>query len=467
MLPREATLAIAGTLFVFMIIWPLRLGYLGAGVSIVVLSSGAFFTTRAWLDQTDPYYLAIAVFQISSAVSAIIIARLVEQDRERRRDLERAAIVDGLTGLYNHKHFVFRIQQELARRARTNEELSLMYVDLDDFKPVNDTFGHHKGDQYLQAFADLLTEAIRADDTAYRLGGDEFAVILPGTQEEGARRVAERLRQLMTQRQMGLPEGANRPSASIGISIAPRFADTAAELMTQADSALYHAKHAGRDQIMLFQDVFADILEHFTSGNKALVWSLKSLLWSAAARDHYTYGHSERVAEYSTAIAARYGLSPDKVASIRIAAILHDIGRVQVPQDILLRSGSLTREETEQIRRHPEHAAGILKPLAGIGTVVEDVRHHHERIDGTGYPAGLSGQDIPVGARIIAVADAFDAMTSDRPYRRAMSAQAAIREIRLSAGIKFDAVVVDIAADLLPELAHGGDGKPAYGLRAV
>lgn len=464
---REIKLAISGIVFVVLVLWPLRYGYLGAIVSVVFLLPAATWSVTTWVQALDPYYLSIAVFQLSAATSAIIIARLIEKDRISRRELERAAIVDGLTGLYNHKHFVFRIQQELARRARTDETVSLMYIDLDNFKPVNDTFGHQKGDQYLQSFADLLTESIRADDTAYRLGGDEFAVILPGTGEDGARRVGERLREVMTQNHMGLPDGANKPSASIGISIAPRFAETAAELMTQADSALYHAKHAGRDQIRLFQDVFADILQHFSSGNKALIWSLKSLLWSAATRDHYTYGHSERVADYATAIAANLGLTPEEVSSIRIAGILHDIGRVQIPQEILLRPGPLAPDEREEIRKHPEYAATILKPLAGIGTVVEDVRHHHERMDGSGYPAGLAGEAIPIGARIIGVADAFDAMTSDRPYRAAMPVAQAIRAIELLSGSGFDPAVVRVASQTLPELVRGGDGKPVYGLHVV
>jgi len=364
-LPRGANLTISGLLFVAFILWPLRFGHLGSIVSAAFLLSGAPFTIRAWLMYGDAYHLSIAVFQVATVISGFIIAVLVESGRRQRRELERAAIVDGLTGLYNHKHFVARLQQELARRRRTDEDTALIYIDLDNFKPINDTFGHQRGDDYLRAFGALLLDVVRADDTAYRLGGDEFAVILPGTAEPGARRVAERLKSDMTRHEFNLPARANRPSASIGISIAPEFAETAAELMTQADSALYHAKHAGRDQIRLFQDVFADILHFFSSGNEDLIWSLKSLLWSAAARDHYTYGHSERVSDYATALAAEFGLEADKVASIRIAAILHDIGRVQIPQDILLKPGPLTEAERVQVRRHPDHAAEILRPLAG------------------------------------------------------------------------------------------------------
>jgi diguanylate cyclase (GGDEF)-like protein/putative nucleotidyltransferase with HDIG domain len=415
----------------------------------------------------DAYYLSIAVFQVTIVVSGFIIASLVERDRRHRRELERAAIVDGLTGLYNHKHFVARIQQELARRRRTDEKTALMYIDLDNFKPVNDTFGHQQGDSYLGAFANLLLDVIRTDDTAYRLGGDEFAVILPGTAEAGARRVGERLKTEMACRDLTLPQKANRPSASIGISVAPDFAESAAELMTQADSALYHAKHAGRDQIRLFRDVFADILHYFSSGNEDLIWSLKSLLWSASARDHYTYGHSERVSDYATALAAEFGLDAAKVASIRIAAMLHDIGRVQIPQDILLKMGPLVESERVLVRMHSEHAAAILEPLAGMGSVVKDVRHHHERFDGTGYPGGLVGDAIPIGARIIAVTDAFDAMCTDRPYRRAMTIEHAIREIQQFAGSTFDPEVVSVAVEVLPQLARIDDGLPLYAPRAV
>jgi diguanylate cyclase (GGDEF)-like protein len=466
-LPREINLAISGLLFVSFILWPLSFGYLGAIISSLYLISGSIFTLRAWLLRGDVYHLSVAVFQVATVVSGFIVAGLVERDRRRRRDLEQAAIVDGLTGLYNHKHFVARLQQELSRRRRSEEETALMYIDLDNFKPVNDTFGHQRGDDYLRAFSNLLLDVIRTGDTAYRLGGDEFAVILPGTGEAGARRVAERLKEEMTQQDLSLPEKANRPSASIGISVAPNFAETATELMTQADSALYHAKHAGRDQIRLFQDVFADILHYFSSGNEDLIWSLKSLLWSAAARDHYTYGHSERVSDYATALAAEYGLGPDRVASIRIAAILHDIGRVQIPQDILLKSGELSDSELSVVRLHPDHAATILQPLSGMGSVVEDVRHHHERFDGTGYPGGLSGETIPLGARIIAVADAFDAMCTDRPYRGAKTVDHAIREIEQLSGIAYDPAVAACAAELLPTLVRSGDGAMLYGPRAV
>ncbi|MEE8440837.1 MAG: diguanylate cyclase [Spirochaetia bacterium] len=457
-LPREANLAISGLLFVAFILWPLWFGYLGSIVSAVFLLIGARFTIHAWMTDDDVYYLSIAVFQVATVISGFIIATLVEGDRRLRRELEQVAIVDGLTGLYNYKHFVARIQEELASRSRTDEETTVMYMDLDNFKPINDTFGHQRGDAYLRAFAALLLEVVRAGDTAYRLGGDEFAVILPGTDETGARRVGERLNTEMALRDLSLPEKANRPSVSIGISVAPDFAENAAELMTQADSALYHAKHAGRGQIKLFHDVFVDILHYFSSGNEQLNWSLKSLLWGAAVRDQYTYEHSERVSDYAAALAAESGLEADKVAAIRIAAVLHDIGRAQIPQEILLKSGPLTQSEHALVQKHPDCAATILKPLAGIGSVVEDVRHHHERVDGTGYPSGLAGDAIPVGARIIAVADSFDAMCSDRPYRRAMTVEQAIREVRQLAGIAFDPAIVAAAAVLLPRLARGGDG---------
>lgn len=467
LLPRELNLFISGLLFVAFILWPLTFGYLGSIVSAAYLLSGAVFTVRAWLIQDDPYFLSIAVFQVATVVSGVIIASLVERDRKRRRELERAATVDGLTGLYNHKHFVHRLQQELARRQRNDDEIALMYIDLDNFKPINDTYGHQRGDIYLRAFSQLLVDVLRADDTAYRLGGDEFAVILPGTAEEGAQRVAERLRKEMARRQLGLPDGASSPSASIGISVAPRFADSATELMTQADSALYHAKNSGRDQIRLFQDLFAEILAYFTSGSEELIWSLKSLLWSASARDHYTYGHSERVSDYAAAIAAECGLTPEEVSSVRIAAVLHDIGRVQIAQDILLKPGPLTAEECEEVRRHPEYAAAILKPLAGMGTVLEDVRHHHEHFDGSGYPSRLAGRDIPIGARIIAIADAFDAMCTDRPYRAAMPLSRAIAEIRKASGTAFDPEIASVALQILPQLSRGSEGRVMQGLKAV
>jgi diguanylate cyclase (GGDEF)-like protein/putative nucleotidyltransferase with HDIG domain len=359
------------------------------------------------------------------AVGAIEAARQVE----RLRDL---AELDPLTGLRNRRGF----EQGLdGRRA----PLALLICDLDHFKRVNDTLGHPAGDDVLRRFADLLRACTREDDAAIRLGGEEFALVLSGVGEREALAVAERLRREVANEFREFPVPI---SVSVGIADAGSGQDAEA-LVRAANRALFAAKRLGRDRCVVHHaDTLAmlDALAEDRAGEQLAAAML--LAETLDLRDVATARHSETVGRYAERIAHELGLAPDQVERVRVAGVLHDIGKLGISDAVLLKPGRLEPREWDEIRRHPELGARILEH-ANLRDVASWVLAHHERVDGAGYPSGLEAGAIPLEGRILAVADAYEAMTTDRPYRRALAEDEARAELRRGAGTQFDAAVVE------------------------
>ncbi len=356
---------------------------------------------------------------------------------------EERANTDGLTGLYNHRHFHQRLEQEIARGSRFGTVFSLIMLDIDLFKAYNDIYGHLAGDEVLQKIGGYIDSSTRSIDLSFRYGGEEFAIILPETRLDDAYRVAERIRKTIESQ----TSSRTMPiTASLGIANWPIDGVMKEEIVARADAALYRAKQAGRNRTCLSSDLVKSETPLISAELEAKPRALSIIYALAAtvdAKDHYTYGHSKKVSDYSVAIAEALGLSPDRISTIRAAGLLHDIGKVGVPDSILSKTGPLTDEEWEPIKAHPELGVEILRHVIDLVNCLPAILHHHEQYNGKGYPSGLKGDSIPIEARILMIADAYDAMTSQRPYRKQLPSGEAVNELKRRAGTQFDPELVD------------------------
>jgi diguanylate cyclase (GGDEF)-like protein/putative nucleotidyltransferase with HDIG domain len=424
-------------------------------------STSASLRFSADLRRTQAAALTVTTFAFAAVLLLLVWAtRLLLRFRRRLRESRRAevdrlaqmAMTDPLTGLRNHRAFQEDLARDLQRTARTGEPLALALMDLDDLRTVNDDHGHQAGDERLQALAAAIRAAQRATDGAYRTGGDEFAVILPGARALGAMQFAQRVRALTC-------EGAHGPAftvtAGISEAVGLRGRD---ELVREADLALIGAKRVHRDVAVYGPDLELPADGGAGSEDDRHARTLASALARAVdAKDSYTRSHCQTVSQLAATIAAELGFTGERLGRIRLAGLLHDVGKIGVPDAILNKPGRLTDEEYDVMKGHSVLGFDIVQ-AADMPVEARWVRHHHERFDGRGYPDGLAGGDIPLESRIILVADAFEAMTSDRPYRTAPGPEAAVAELRTHAGTQFDPTVV---AALCRVLGRGGIGEPS------
>ncbi|MFN8513343.1 MAG: GAF domain-containing protein [Thermomicrobiales bacterium] len=372
------------------------------------------------------------------------------------------AVTDPLTGLLNHRNMQERLDQEIARAARHGRSLAVVMIDLDNFKLFNDTYGHPAGDQILRATAAILRAEARDTDVIARYGGDEFCLILPETTHEGALALVERVQTHC--RSIGIradtaqfaghrPGGTIPLRVSAGIAVYPRDAKDRHELVTRADGALYANKRGGRP--LAAPDHAAGEESGMALVSNASFGVIEGLVLAVDAKDHYTVAHSQVVADAAVLLARALQLPEHEVATLRTAGLLHDVGKVSIPDRILRKPGQLTEDEWQVMRQHVEFSELIIRGAPGLQEILEPVMHHHERWDGRGYPRGLAGEAVPLLGRIMIVADAYSAMTLDRPYRRGLSVSEALGQLRAGAGNQFDPGLVAIFCEAI---AGGGLG---------
>ncbi len=384
----------------------------------------------------------------SSAV-AIDNARLFAQ-------AQLESVTDSLTQLYNHGYFR-KILLEQYKKTGTNE-LSLLMIDLDFFKLFNDLYGHFEGDNALITIATILKRLVGDRGISCRYGGEEFTVLLPCYDSKKAYDLAEKIRNEIQNTFNNTSDVTQRfLTASIGICTYPHASPNAEELLKRADWAMYSAKNNGKNQTVIYTPTVKLVQKTpqereedktMKPANMATVYALTAAI---DAKDHYTFGHSQRVAEYTMILARASGLDESHLEIVKEAALLHDIGKIGIPENILTKTGTLSSEEYKILQGHVEMSITIIKHLPSLNHVIPAVIGHHERWDGKGYPRNLKGDNIPFLARLLAITDAFDAMTSERPYRKGYSLNFALEEIKNGRGTQFDPHSTDLFIKLVSE----------------
>jgi diguanylate cyclase (GGDEF)-like protein len=365
----------------------------------------------------------------AQAAAAIDRARLFEA-------LQRRAETDGLTGLLNHRAAQEALDHELTVARAARATLSVVLVDLDDFKLFNDTHGHLLGDRVLSEVAAALRGCVRPGDLAARYGGDEFLLILPGATAGTAATIGKRLLQRISGTTV-VAGGMDLPiRCSVGAATYPHDGRTRQDLIGRADSAMYAAKDLGGGSI-------GAVGQGTRTLEPTAFGALSGLVRAVDRKDRYTKDHSDMVRDYAVACGKELGLPAEKIAALDIAGQLHDVGKIAVPDLILRKPGQLDPEEEATMRQHVVFGELMIKGVPHLDDVLAGVAHHHERWDGGGYPYGKSGPEIPLLGRILALADAFAAMTHDRPYRKGRSRQQAVAELRAGAGTQFDPELVE------------------------
>lgn len=421
-----------------------RLGY-SASIVCPVMVGGRIWGALA-VAASDPVRLTAGDEQHLMEFGALLASAISSIDE--RAMLADQAATDPLTGLSNRRSLQERLVAEVSRAQRHSSTLAVAIVDVDHFKEVNDYGGHDAGDEVLIELARCLNDHARAEDTLGRLGGDEFAWIMPETTREQALVAVERVRRLVS-----VSSRRHRITVSAGICDTTTTTHSA-ELISFADSALYWSKAHGRNRCWIYDPEVIGQLSQLESPSRMershALLALRALARAIDAKDPEMREHSERVAELVARLARNAGWSLERSVLLREAALMHDVGKVGVPEEVLTKRGRLSREELEQIREHAELTARIVEGVLE-SEQVDWIRAHHERPDGKGYPRGLSEPEIPEGAALLSVADAWDVMTSGHSYSNAKTVQAALRECADLVGRQFTRAAVGALIKLYAE----------------
>ncbi len=378
----------------------------------------------------------------------------------QNKQLEELATTDSLTGLCNRRAFLDAIKRECDRSVRNPDPISVAFFDLDRFKTINDTHGHGFGDRVLKELAKVLGDGCRISDFPCRYAGDEFALLMPNTSSQDALLTADRIRRQFSDLIIDADAWSFRASITGGVSTCDAGAEIEAEeLVRRADEAMYAAKVQGRNRVLAWSpdcteqtevddtETVRDLRERMdrmaSMSREIFIRSVRSLVEALDARDPYTRSHSRNVTHFATGIARKMNLPSEQIRLIRRAAIVHDIGKIGIPDSILRKPGALSQSERSRMEEHVIIGVRILEQLHTMNEELPIVRSHHERWDGKGYPYGLAGEEIPIGGRILCAADAFDAITSNRVYRPARSVALAIDALNSEQGKQFDTEVID------------------------
>jgi len=445
-------------------------GYYSAVIRPIVLLLAVASVAYTWVRSANQ-----AIVQADRAEELDISVKqqqvLLEEVNRLYEEQSLAAVTDAITNLPNHRAVMSRVEEEVARCTRTQETCAILFFDLDHFKHINDTWGHRAGDVVLHTIGNRVRAALRIEDFVGRYGGEEFAVVLTGVDVSDAAITAERLREAIALEpciwKSDTAEGATSVSipvtSSIGIAMYGLHGVTREDLLKQADHAMYRAKQGGRNRVCI-----ADITETMISAipvelesiaiKHIEVAAVQVLTAAALAHDTGTSTHAQRLVALAEATAQSLRMPEQQLHLVRLGALLHDIGKIGIPDAILHKPGPLTDEEWTVMRRHPEIGQQILVQAGGVfEALAQIVVAHHERWDGRGYPNRLVGTAIPLVARILTVVDSFDAMTSTRVYREPMTVDAACTELKRCSGTQYDPDVVDAFLEALLVLSRIDD----------
>ncbi|MBE3580273.1 MAG: diguanylate cyclase [Thermoanaerobacteraceae bacterium] len=431
-----------------------------AGTAAAAVASALLF----FLDYRVYGSLPAAVFQADSILTGVVVllawlvGGLMEVERQTQQELLRLADYDQLTGLHNHRYLQENLGGKILEAASSNLPLSLILLDIDQFKYFNTVYGYPKGDQLLAALGRLLQEEVKEPSCAARYGSDEFALVLPGRGKGQAAETACRLKvRLMEEATRTLAGGEGKPpfkpfTLSVGLATYPADGNDALSLIRAAENDLFRAKYS-RDKNYLYHSIISEISAMKV---KEAFPTLQVLVALINIKDRYTFGHSERVMSYALAVAEKLPLSGEEKETLRYGAYLHDLGKIEVDSAVLTKKGPLSPEEREAMQNHTVWGAEMVKPLVFFQEISQILRFHHENYDGSGYPDGFRGEEIPLLARIVRLADSFDAMTTDRPYRQALSLEEASRELLRHSGTYYDPALIPPFLEAVKEVYGEG-----------
>lgn len=389
------------------------------------------------------YFQSGMILMGAFCLTAYIVGYYVEKDRQQIIALKDAVNRDSLTLLYNHRYF-YDFMRSIFDVPLKDKKKYILIMDIDYFKSYNDNLGHQKGDVALRKIAEISKEHF-GDDNVFRYGGEEFAVYMTADDDDHACRLANELRVAIENypfEGQSLQPGHNL-TVSIGVAVQKDNDDTLSDWIERADNALYKAKAFRKNRVQMYSSVF-DRFDHLEQiGEDEQIISIKTLLSVINSRDRYTYNHTDRVVHYCESFSKHAKLSENESRELLYSAYLHDIGKINIPQEILISEKKLTDEQWELMKRHPGDGAEIARKIEGFDTIAEIVNQHHEKFNGTGYPSGIQGEDIHYLARVLTLADSFDAMTAKRPYQKSKTIEEAFEEIRRCKGSHFDPVIAE------------------------
>lgn len=416
------------------------------------------FSSRENISNSELNFLGLFAKQIELAIT---IADLFQAVKEQ-------AITDGMTGLYNRRYFEEYIKKEAIRAMRQNQKFTVIGLDLDHLKQINDTYGHNYGDIAIKAIAEVLKNNARSIDIAARMGGEEFNLILPAVDIEGGCIAAERIRKAIESVEL---EKIGHITASLGVATYPDQSDDLEELLELTDQAMYESKRNGRNRVTIakpsyetsWQEVavntFVDILskhripmdavtsrlltEKLMDMNNDRLYQVADTLVQSYNPQHQFGGMKQKV-ELATMLAKRFDLSKEAIDKLKIAILLYDIGNTMLPKELLNKREPLSEEDKSSIKQHPVIAAReILKPISNIVDIIPIIEKHHENWNGTGYPGKISGDEIPIESQIILIIDSYFALIEKRPYREALSSDDAIKTIQAEINKKWNAKLAE------------------------
>lgn len=430
-------LVVGSGLFITTIMISFLEGVRGAIIGVFLNLNGAFVSAFLYNSNLQDVHIIVAVFQVSIAISCAIIGVMSHRQNQAKLKLEKMAYIDFTTEAYTHGYFLEKYSQFLKKPNRYNN-VSCIILDIDNFRLINENKGYSFGDLVLKSVVNKVKSILPSDEYLFRLGGDEFLIFLINYTLGDVINLSNDIKENFNSFGIETALGNIYPvKISMGIASYPERTIHAEKLLENAYTALNYSKNTGKDNVKVFRNVFDDI--HDVIENEYdLELAVKTILLTLNAKDNYTHGHSIRVSDYVFRIGIIMGLSISEARKLKIAALIHDLGKINVASEILNKEGSLNDDEFSTIKKHVNFGSELVERIPYMENFKEVILHHHERYDGSGYPSGLKGDEIPLYSRIISLADSYDAMLSTRPYRKAMDKEMVIEEIENCSGRQFD-----------------------------